>query len=1095
MLIERQLQGTLNTVFTELIKEKGLEKKILPYTAQEEGRADITLKNSNGKPIFFIELKDPTAKDGRSVFDSSVLMRETERAQKLEIKYFGNCNFLACAFFDKDKLYEKVSVNEGFFTLSEINRLRINFAPGKDLLNKLKIIAQYYLARALEIIERKPITFSNLDEIFIFKIRKLIDVYSYNITEKVWEKYKGNKDFEKKIQLYSQSQLWNKPQTYEEIEKLTHIAVLMLISKLIFYKSYVDNKTWSELSPMKVPDNIDSSETLEKLIWKYFVEFKDITGNFELLIGERSDIVFQMPFVSDAVVDLVKEILDTEGHYNFSNIPFDIIGRIFEELIREDERHKLGQYFTPPHVIDLINSFTIHSERDKVFDPSCGSGTFLVRAYERKKELSKNANGATKRHEVLLNEIYGNDISGYPAYLSMLNLAIRNTMHPSYPRILNKDFFSFTSSSKVDLYNQYGKTEKKTLPKFDAIIGNPPYTRQKDIGAMDGTVSQNKIQLLIKSECYFNPSQRTSIYGYFFYHATTFLKDNGFLGYICQNSWLETDYGIDMQRYILRNYQIIAIMDSEVERFFPTASVNTTIVILKKQIDEKLRNNNIVRFMYFTKPLNEIIKTNKGINNLHDVILNTTNNKHNDFYRINCLKQETLLHFTKWTQFLKAPKVYFDILEKGKGKFKKLSGNEGISSIQRGITSGCNEYFFGDDVTDVKQGFYLTTCMNNTKGLKSINELNKLDLRIFKNGLNECWLTEKDFLKNAIKLTRDISHYIINKVNPQDVMFYVNKLNEFKSKKGFNITKYRNYLEKKFPYAYTYIRYGNKKEIKGTIVSQKPTCASRPAWWDLGKQKKMDFISLRFRDKRNWLPIVESDFLLGDVAFFGKFKNQKLKKQYSIILNSTFSILQTELLGRVNLGDGLLTTYGPDLEVMQVLDIIPSKVQQKEVETVYNSLKGIKAISIFEELGTDNESSLSLKKVAKHRLDIDNLFLKLLGYNNLKEREELLFQLYVATINLIKGRINKAQSLKSVKTKRNKILFSVYIKQLNKMLIEGKYEAKITIKFTKQLKKLVSEISSDNKLQKKILDAYWKEKFKSTFNKKEIANEGQLKMF
>ena len=63
------------------------------------------------------------------------------------------------------------------------------------------------------------------------------------------------------------------------------------------------------------------------------------------------------------------------------------------------------------------------------------------------------------------------------------------------------------------------------------------------------------------------------------------------------------------------------------------------------------------------------------------------------------------------------------------------------------------------------------------------------------------------------------------------------------------------------------------------------------------------------------------------------------------------------------------------------------------------------------------------------------------------------------------------------------------------MLIEGKYEAKITIKFTKQLKKLVSEISSDNKLQKKILDAYWKEKFGKLFNEKEIANESQLKMF
>ena len=53
MRIERQLQGTLNTIFTELIKEKKLDDKIQAYPAQEENRADITLKNKNGKPIFF----------------------------------------------------------------------------------------------------------------------------------------------------------------------------------------------------------------------------------------------------------------------------------------------------------------------------------------------------------------------------------------------------------------------------------------------------------------------------------------------------------------------------------------------------------------------------------------------------------------------------------------------------------------------------------------------------------------------------------------------------------------------------------------------------------------------------------------------------------------------------------------------------------------------------------------------------------------------------------------------------------------------------------------------------------------------------------
>lgn len=89
----------------------------------------------------------------------------------------------------------------------------------------------------------------------------------------------------------------------------------------------------------------------------------------------------------------------------------------------------------------------------------------------------------------------------------------------------------------------------------------------------------------------------------------------------------------------------------------------------------------------------------------------------------------------------------------------------------------------------------------------------------------------------------------------------------------------------------------------------------------------------------------------------------------------------------------------------------------------------------------------------------------------------------------------KAQSLKGVKAQRNKVEFSVYVEQLKEMLLEGKHEAKDTYKFAKQLEKLVRDISSDSKLQQKILDAFWREKFKEPFNEKAIANKQQQKLF
>jgi ribosomal protein S18 len=57
------------------------------------------------------------------------------------------------------------------------------------------------------------------------------------------------------------------------------------------------------------------------------------------------------------------------------------------------------------------------------------------------------------------------------------------------------------------------------------------------------------------------------------------------------------------------------------------------------------------------------------------------------------------------------------------------------------------------------------------------------------------------------------------------------------------------------------------------------------------------------------------------------------------------------------------------------------------------------------------------------------------------------------------------------------------------------YQAKNTIKFAKDIEKLVREITSESKLQKKILNTYWKEKFGELFDQKEIANSAQTKMF
>ena len=1058
MRIERQLQGTLNTIFTEIIKERGLDNKIHAYSPQEENRADITLKKSNGKTIFFIELKDPTAKDGRSVFDSGVLMREVERAQRHDIKYFGNCNFLVCAFFDRDKLFEKASVNEGFFTPRDIIRLSNNYLPNRDIELKLRAIANFYIERALEIIEKKSISFSPPDELFIFKIRNLIEVYACNMSSKVWETYQTDKKFAERIFIYTQSQLWNRPSTFEEIENLTHISILMLISKLIFYKAYVDNQTWHQLSPMKVTDDLETPSELENLIWTYFVEFKEITGDFELLIGERADIIFQIPFVCDSVIDLVKDVLDAGGHYNFSEIQFDVIGHIFEELIRDDERHKLGQYFTPSQVVDLINSFAIQSEDDKVFDPSCGSGTFLVRAYERKKQISINNTGIAKNHNLLLSEIYGNDLSGYPAYLSMLNLAIRNTQNASYPLIINKDFFSISERSMIELHNDEGVKVRKALPKFDAIVGNPPYTRQEDIGAMHGTVKKSKINAIINAECGFLPSQRTSIYAYFFYHATAFLKDSGHLVYICQNSWLETDYGIDLQRYMLRNFEIVAIMDSEVERFFPTASVNTTIVVLKRQLNERQRDNTIIRFVLFKKPLLEVLKKYNSTDALKELINNTFQNLSNEFFRINCIRQISLLEYSKWTQFLKAPDVYFEILRKGEGMWKPLSGEKGVAIVKRGITTGCNDFFLVRDITDDIEDSHVKTAMNRREFISTQSEIKRQGLRLVENGFKEYWLIEKRFLEPILTSPKDLNKY---SASPSEVRNFVLLVEGNKSE-----------LHKSAPFVFEYISNAERNNIHSSS-----TLKSRKIWYSIGERKLPD---LSFSYMINDFGKTYKGEVLTNDNFQNIFVKNK-KKTLFLFMNSTIFWLFQQIAIRTNFGDGVAKIQSYELSDMVVPDI-----DLESLELDLGSTKNFK-----DELG----DLQNLTSVNPERVKLDTAILKAIGYSTKTEREEVLLDLYRATYQMIDARLQKAQSQKSVKSQRNKVELKVYVDLFNSLLIERSFIAKNNLTYARQLENLVQDITSEHNLRKKILDSYWKEKFGTAFNEKQIASQDQLKIF
>ncbi len=1054
--VERQLQGELFGVFKDLIKSKKLENII--DVILEEGRSDLLFVKANtGKPIFSLELKDPIAPDGRTVFHADTILRELARANKLGCDTFGISNFIEVAIFNTtcpSAPCEWILEKGKALDIKQIERYRETLKVTPEIRKGLEKIAEFVLDKILQIVQGNIPQLKPVDERFVYKLKSLIDVYVWDIAFSLQEEYKEDIYFKNKVNDWFRKQLWTIPSDEEDFYRIAHIALLMLVSKLIFYKALYDKGVYGNLPKLVIPETIKNAKQLKQYLFEeYFKPLMEITGDYENLIGEEDDILNEIPFLADAVVDFVKDIVHAEESYDFSKLPYDIAGKIFEELIREEERKKFGQYFTPTPVVDLINSFCVRTGHERVLDPTCGSGTFLVRLYERKKNLTG------KRHDQLLDEIVGIDISTYAVELATLNLAIRDFRYKVYPKVYRKDFF---------------KVFPKDIGTFDAIVGNPPYTRQEEI---DDFIPDEKIAIYetLKKDYGkdFEPSKRSSLYAYVFYHSGVFLREGGYLGFITSNSYLDTDYGIDLQRWMLENFKIVAIIDSKVERFFVDADVNTCITILQKESDKEKRDRNVVKFVYLKKKLIDVINRFGDVDKLRDFIEETEEFYEDEFLRINPVLQKKLFDFTKWGVFLRAGRIYWKILEKT--KWIKLKD---VADVRRGFTTGDNKFFYLEDITDGFENQHLPAIRNITRDIESLEDIKSNGLRIVKNGYGEVWLIEEELLKPVVKSPREINSYVIKPENLRYRVLYFGMKEKFK-----NTDEYISFVINNFPYAWKYIRWGESEGI-----NEKPTCAGRNPWWDLGEWEGADALWFMDYNQRFFIPFNPTK-VLEDNRLYGIFLHQSLW----IFLNSSISAYTFFVISRSNLGLG-----SAELKVYEVENFpIPENfnLSEEELSRLFNLLHDATPKSIFEELGTDNPENVDLSKVAHHRLEIDKAVLKSIGFDE-KEIPRILKELYAELIDLVKSRLERAKSVEPQKKKERKTEVETYLSELEKIIEEEGLEIKETYTFIKILQALIREkITSDSKLMNRILKAFWKKHFGKPLNFKEISNIAQKNLF
>ena len=195
------------------------------------------------------------------------------------------------------------------------------------------------------------------------------------------------------------------------------------------------------------------------------------------------------------LADFIRGDLDMQSRqtclwpqYAFDVIPLEFISSIYETFVTERASQD-GIFYTPPHIVDFVLDRVLPWHGTawdlKILDPSCGSGIFLVKAFQRLVHRWKAANpNQPVRAEVLRRllerNIFGVDIDPHAVRVACfsLYLAMCDEIEPrhywtqvSFPsmrdvRLIRSDFFDethkgFNSASDANFY--------------DLIIGNAPW--------------------------------------------------------------------------------------------------------------------------------------------------------------------------------------------------------------------------------------------------------------------------------------------------------------------------------------------------------------------------------------------------------------------------------------------------------------------------------------------------------------------------------------------------------------------------------------------------------------------------------------------
>lgn len=344
----------------------------------------------------------------------------------------------------------------------------------------------------------------------------------------------------------------------------------------------------------------------------------------------------------ERVVEGLYSVPKSYAAYDFSLIDADVLGQVYEQYLghvaqrvmklakqptlpgmpapdisveeKRQRRRERGIYYTPRWVVDYIVAQTVgrfleerKADADavanvKILDPACGSGSFLIRAYETLLEHHAARMGGPVGHldrqtreRILRHNIFGVDLDPQAVEIARLNLLMRMVREEEELPPLRDNVRlanSLISGTDEELRRYFGDGWREKQPfdwergfeeimeagGFDVVIGNPPYVRIQ-------TLDREEVDFY--NDKYEAATGNYDIYCLFVEKGLQLLKPGGRLGFIVPNKFFNAAYGKGLRKVLSEAKAVERIVDFGDAQVFDTGTNYTCLLFANKAQSER----------------------------------------------------------------------------------------------------------------------------------------------------------------------------------------------------------------------------------------------------------------------------------------------------------------------------------------------------------------------------------------------------------------------------------------------------------------------------------------------------------------------------